>query len=159
MMFKKLNAYLENCDLQLTLKRKGGMITVAILPMNTKIELVPLIITDTPDNLDLKFTETIQSPLSAAISAHNNVKAFTDKAEEERKKKTESKTVTSTSKPAAKKEEVKKEPPKPPQATFSFFGKEDTKKEEIVQPTQEGNVKNDIVEELLNPDDDDEQVI
>lgn len=63
--FQQLFDQLDGIDLNLTIKRKNGKMTVMVLPQ-TLATISPAIITGTPDELQEGFFEAIKAPLTTA---------------------------------------------------------------------------------------------
>ena len=95
-LFKDLNKILDNCDITLTLKKKGENISVMVLPKNAKVkmDLKPLVVTGTADDLDGSFMGLIMNPLLSTTYAFNNIKEYEENLNKKRNEKTGKKSAT-----------------------------------------------------------------
>lgn len=143
-MFKELSTVLETCSLSFSLKMKDGKITALIMANNPeldKLQLSPLKLVGTPEDLDKDFVSKILEPMKETVIVSNSLKEYSDtlkaKAEEFKAKSTKTTSATTSTKNISNKPETKViEKPVAPKAGITLFDMDDAT-EAVKEPEKE----------------------
>lgn len=162
-LFKELNPILEDCNLKLIITKKEGKMSVVVQPYSLKEDIpqiVPIMMTGTPEELDTRFIGIIKEPLQKTAEFFHNSESV-DKSISEAKEsvKKPSGTKKSTAKPATP---APAPPPPKPAETDLFSGLPATEsipkppsampKQEI-PPNKDFDKKEEKVEEIVEDQD------
>jgi len=119
--FQTLNEQFPGADLTIRIKSKGGTQSISVLPVSTEEnDIQPLIVSGTPEELDVQFFELIKKPLEETITAIVNLEEQEHSVKESASKPvpTTAKKVEKPAKKEAKKVPAKKETPAPTEGSL-----------------------------------------
>lgn len=139
-LFTALAPFIKGSELSFTLKKKGELITVSVMPKGELIDdednhIVPLVITGTAEELDKDFVATIIKPVEKAVGIVTNLEEFEASVDKTAEENQTTKTHAPKAAPA-KKPEVKKEA-----APKDNSAEEKKKAEQTIKKLEEENKK------------------